>query len=299
MDIAKARILLAAVFVARGTSFLFSKILLQNMSPMSIIGVRFVLSFLILAALFPKKLRDCSRVSLKGGVLLGILYTLCMVFEMFGLRLIDSGVSALVEHTAIVMVPVFLAVLTRKLPKRKTMFSTVLAFIGVGLLSVTQGQSPGGAFGIVLSLFAAVTFACAIIVTGRFSREGDPITIGMIQLGTMGVLCVIAAFAARHPELPKTPEQWVMMLLLVLLCSCFGFAFQPLAQKYVPEEETAVMTVVNPLTATILGIIAAHESVSVSKVAGAVLVLSALFIYNMGTGAEGPEGTAGKKEQYS
>lgn len=194
MDIAKARILLAAVFVARGTSFLFSKILLQNMSPMSIIGVRFVLSFLILAALFPKKLRDCSRVSLKGGVLLGILYTMCMVFEMFG------------------------------------------------LLSVTQGESPGGAFGIVLSLFAAVTFACAIIVTGRFSREGDPITIGMIQLGTMGVLCVIAAFAARHPELPKTPEQWVMMLLLVL---------------------------------------------------------SALFIYNMGTGAEDPEGTAGKKEQYS
>ena len=67
----------------------------------------------------------------------------------------------------------------------------------------------------------------------------------------------------------------------------------------VPEEETAVMTVVNPLTATILGIIAAHESVSVSKVAGAVLVLSALFIYNMVTGAEDPEGTAGKKEQYS
>ena len=97
----------------------------------------------------------------------------------------------------------------------------------------------------------------------------------------------------------KLPVFLLLGLCLVLLCSCFGFAFQPLAQKYVPEEETAVMTVVNPLTATILGIIAAHESVSVSKVAGAVLVLSALFIYNMVTGAEDPEGTAGKKEQYS
>ena len=46
----------------------------------------------------------------------------------------------------------------------------------------------------------------------------------------------------------------LFMLLLVLLCSSFGFAFQPLGQKYLPAEEAAVMTVINPLTASILGI---------------------------------------------
>ena len=45
-----------------------------------------------------------------------------------------------------------------------------------------------------------------------------------------------------------------MMLMLVVVCSCFGFAFQPVGQKYVPAETAAVFTVVNPLTASILGI---------------------------------------------
>lgn len=92
MSRVKASILLIAVFVARGTSFLFSKTLMGNLEPMSILAVRFTMSFLVLAAVFNKKLRTCSKNSLRGGIILGTMYTICMVFEMFGLRRIDSGV---------------------------------------------------------------------------------------------------------------------------------------------------------------------------------------------------------------
>ena len=44
-----AKILLTTVFIARGTSFLFSKILMESMSPMSILAIRFILAFLVLA----------------------------------------------------------------------------------------------------------------------------------------------------------------------------------------------------------------------------------------------------------
>ena len=37
-----AKILLTTVFIARGTSFLFSKILMESMSPMSILAIRFI-----------------------------------------------------------------------------------------------------------------------------------------------------------------------------------------------------------------------------------------------------------------
>ena len=50
-----AKLLLTAVFVARGTSFLFSKILMNTMSPMNILAVRFILAFLVLAVIFHKK----------------------------------------------------------------------------------------------------------------------------------------------------------------------------------------------------------------------------------------------------
>ena len=283
MSTTNARILLIAVFIARGTSFLFSKTLLQSMSPLSILAVRFILAFLILAVLFHKKLLHCDRNSFRGGVILGVLYTICMIFEMFGLRTVDTGVSSLVENMAIIMVPVFTAVLTRTLPKKITMFCALLAVIGVGFLSLTQHSSGGSHAGMILTVLAALTYAVCIMATEKVSRDAEPVTIGIIQLGTMGVLSLIASLIAGDFGLPQTGRQWILLMLLVLLCSCFGFAFQPLGQKYVAAEEAAVLTVVNPLTASLMGILIAGEILSPMKIAGYVLILAALLLYNLKT----------------
>ena len=80
--------------------------------------------------------------------------------------------------------------------------------------------------------------------------------------------------------MPHTGNQWFMLLFLVLICSCFGFAFQPLGQKYLPAEEAAVLTVVNPLTASIMGLLIANEGLSPYKLIGYILILAALLLYN-------------------
>ena len=284
MSKARAKLLLISVFVARGTSFLFSKTLMQSMSPTSVLAVRFVLAFLILAAVFSKKLLHCSRSSLFGGAVLGVLYTACMMFEMYGLRLVDTGVASLIENMAIVLVPIYVAVLKRTMPRQKTIFCAVLAVTGVGFLSVTQKNTYGGGLGILLIILAAMTYAVCILTTEKVSRDGDPITIGIIQLGMMGVLSLLLSLVRGDFGFPQTGEQWSMMLILVLVCSCFGFAFQPVGQKYVPAETAAVFTVVNPLTASIMGVAIAGEAVTAPKIVGFALVFAALLLYNMRTG---------------
>ena len=276
-----ASILLIFVFMARGTSFLFSKTLMKNMMPMSVLAVRFVLAFLILALIFHKKLLNVDKKCFKNGVILGLLYTICMTFEMYGLRLTDTGVSSLIENMAIVLVPLYVAVYTRTLPKGKTMFCAILAVVGVGFLSLDQGRSSGGGLGIVLVILAAMTYAVCILFTEKISHDSDPVTIGVIQLGTMGFACLIISLLTGGTDLPKTGSQWTMMLILVLICSCFGFAFQPLGQKYLEAENAAVLTVVNPLTASVLGIAVAGERITGIKMVGYVLILGALIIYNL------------------
>lgn len=283
MDKTKARLLLTSVFIARGTSFLFSKTLMQSLSPMSILAMRFLLAFAILALIFHQKVLNCDRNSLRGGIILGVLYTVCMFFEMFGLRLIDSGVSSLIENMAIVLVPIFVAILIRSLPKRKTMLCALMAVTGVGFLSLTQSKSASGGLGIILTVCAAVTYAVCIMMTEKVSQNAEPLTIGIIQLGVMGILSFLAAFLTGGLEIPQTCRQWSMLLTLVLLCSCFGFAFQPLGQKYLPAEETAVLTVINPFTASVMGIVFAGESMTVYKFIGYILVLAALVLYNVKT----------------
>lgn len=276
-----AKLLLTMVFIARGTSFLFSKTLMQTMSPMSILAVRFLLAFLVLAVIFHKKFGECSRESVKGGVILGVLYTVCMIFEMYGLRLIDTGVSALIENMAIVMVPVYAAILTRKLPKLKTMLCAGLAVGGVACLSLTQHSSTDGSLGIFFAVCAALTYAACIMATEKVTQNADPITVGMLQLGVMGVLCLMISFGTGEFELPRTGQQWLMILLLVLVCSCFGFTFQPVGQKVLPVETAAVFSVINPLTASVIGVTLAGEGLSLMKLSGYGLILVSLLIYNL------------------
>lgn len=283
MSTASAKLLLIAVFIARGTSFLFSKALLQTMSPMGILAVRFLLAFVILALLFFGKMKACSRDSLRGGVLLGVLYTLCMVFEMYGLQLVDTGVAALIENMAIVLVPVYAAILTGTMPKRKTMVCAALAIVGVGFLSISQHGGTGSGFGILLTVLAAMTYAGCIIVTEKVSKRADPVAIGIVQLGTMGILSLVLSLITGTFSIPQSGGQWAMLLILVLLCSCFGFAFQPVGQKYVPAETAAVFTVVNPLTASVLGVTVAREEINAAKLLGFLLILLALFLYNTRT----------------
>ncbi|MBQ9605589.1 MAG: DMT family transporter [Lachnospiraceae bacterium] len=204
-----------------------------------------------------------------------------MAFEMYGLRLTDTGVSSLIENMAIVLVPLYVAVLTRTMPRRKTMLCAAMAVTGVGFLSLDQGRSTGGALGIILMVFAAMTYAVCILFTEKISHAFDPITIGVIQLGTMGFISLIASFFSGGVVMPQNGKQWGMMLILVLVCSCFGFAFQPLGQKYLKAENAAVLTVVNPLTASILGIIVVGESLTGIKMIGYVMILAALFFYNL------------------
>ncbi len=281
MNRTKAVVLLIAVFIARGTSFLFSKLLLESMAPLAILAVRFTLAFIILSVIFGKRLIKCRQGEICSGFILGILYTVCMIFEMYGLRTVDTGISSLIENMAIVLVPIYMSVLTRKMPRPKTVICALAAVMGVAFLSIAQSRSASGISGIILIIMAAVTYAACIITTDRVSRGGDPIVIGIIQLGTMGILSLIVALITGGMSIPQTGSQWAEMFMLILVCSCFGFALQPLGQKYVEAETAAVLTVVNPFTASIMGILVAGETVTGYKLIGYVLILGALIYYNV------------------
>lgn len=283
MKTGSAKLLMIFVCIARGSSFLFSKALMNDISPMAILAVRFIISFVILAIIFRKKLINCTKDSLYGGLILGGLYTLCMALEMYGLRLIESGVCSLIENTAIILVPLYIAALTRTSPNIKTIICAFIAVIGVGCFSITDGFGSFN-FGIVLTILAAVTFGWCVIATDKVSEKGDPITIGMIQLGTMGVLSLIMSLMTGSFSVPSKGADWLMILFLALICSCFGFAFQPVAQKYISAETAAMFTAINPLTACILGIVVVGESCSPIKLLGCFFIMSAIVIFNLSFG---------------
>lgn len=273
-----AEILLAGVIISRSTAFLFSKIGLASMNPLNLLAVRFGFAFIVLVLLFRKKLLQATRKEVGDGCILGIIFTAVMAAEMYALKITDISTTSFLENTAIMMVPLMEACALRQLPKGRTLFSCALALAGVGFLTLRGGMGFG--YGEALCMVAAVLYALSIVLTGRYARQGDPLLVGIFQVGTMGALSLLAAAIFEAPRLPATLTEWSVILLLSLVCTCFGFTLQPVAQRYIPSERAAQFCAINPLSVAVMGAIFMGDSLGLYGMLGGILIVGAIVLQN-------------------
>lgn len=272
-----AKVLLASVILARSSSYVLQKISLTDIDVFNLMGIRFLMAFLIMLLIFNKKLLHADKASIAAGLAVGTVYFVVMSFEVFSLKTCESSTTAFLENTAIVMVPLFEAFLLKKMPLPKTVAGFLMAMTGVALMTL-QGTSIYFSIGHILAISAAVTYAAAIIITDRVSKKADALVIGIVQLGTMGSLSAIFSFIFETPHLPSEPMAWLAIVLLALVCSCFGFTLQPVAQKYTSAETTGLYCAFGPLGAGILGWICLGEALSIFALIGAVLILLSIVL---------------------
>lgn len=273
----KAKFLLAAVILARSTSFVLSKIGLDSLEFFNLLGIRFLIAFAIMYLCFRSRLHNSQKSNIISGVIIGTAYFIVMGLEVFSLKTCESSTTAFLEHTAIVMVPLFEAVINKRLPLLKNIISMLLAITGVALMTLT-GSALSLTLGESLAFAAAITYAAAIIITDRLTKGADALVIGIVQLGTMGALATVCSMLFEAPVLPQTMELWLAILYLACVCSCFGFTLQAVAQKYTTAETASLYCAIGPLGAGFFGWFFLGETLSAYALFGAALILSSILI---------------------
>lgn len=269
-------LLLASVITARAASFLFSKILLRSMEPMTLMAVRFLTAFAFLILLFRQKLRHLSVRTLLHGMLLGGTFFSVMSAELSSLRTTPSSSVSFLENTAIVFVPVLECILHRRFPRIPAVLSLAITMAGIALLT-TGRLSFSMQSGELLALLAALLYAIAIILTDRLSRQEDAFALGILQVGFMGIFALIAAFFLETPRLPSGSKEWGCILMLAFVCSGFGFTLQPVAQSHTTAERASMLCALSPAAAAVLGHIFLQESFGISGLVGIFFILSGIL----------------------
>ena len=272
-----AELLLAGVIIARATSYLFSKLILEGMGLFNLLGVRFMLAFALLAVLLFPRLKSPDWKTVAAGAVMGGMFFLVMTAELSGLKRTSSGNTAFLENTAIVLVPLLQAVLGRRLPKGKVILSALLCLTGVGVL--TLGGGVGFGAGECWCLLAAFLYACTILVTDRLSHSGiDTLAAGIVQVGVIGALSLAASFLTETPRLPSGTTEWLGIVMLAVVCTGFGFTLQPVAQSGTTAERAGMFCALNPMVAAALGVIFLNEPFTAKTVIGGVLILLGILL---------------------
>lgn len=276
MNERRGEILVGTALALRGSSLLFSKIAMRSMGPFLLMGCRNLIAFVLIGLLFHKQLAKVTRRELFHSALLGFALFLSMAFELKGLQTTSSTVTAFLEGTVVVMVPIIACVLARKFPDKMTVVSSLIALAGVGFLTL-KGDRIGFSIGELLVLGGAFWYSTSVIITDHAAKNDDPMHIAIYQLLFISLFGFIGALIFEEIRMPHSSTEWGAILALAVICSSVGFTIQPLGQKYTTPERAGLLTVANPLAAAALGIIFLHEKMTPGIIIGAILIIISII----------------------
>ncbi len=267
----KADFMVALISITWGSAYIMMKFGLDTIPPFSLIMLRFGIAFICIAIVFAKELRHTTLRIIKKSAILGTLLFGVFAFLLHGMETTTASNAGFLISTTVVFVPLFHAILSRVLPDKKTIIGVVVTIIGIALLSLQE--SLGFHVGDILCFAGALTYTAFILVTDVYSKDDDPLLLGIWQLGFSGAIALVCTFIFETPTLPSNGPEWAAILGLAIVCSAFCFVVQPIAQAYTTPEHTALLFSLEPVSTAAFAFVFLHEVLNTQGMIGAALVL--------------------------
>jgi len=273
-----------------GTSFLWIKIAVADVTPLVLVGFRTLFASLGLAAIvFHYRKIMPSWKDLRGRLWDFVVLAVCNIsipwaLISWGEQFVDSGIASIINSAmplfTIIIAPLLISE-ERITPGRVAGLLT--GFLGVVILmlpSVKAGWSQG-LMGMAACLLSTVFYAFAAVYARLKSGGLPPQLQAFLQLSFGSVFIWMAAFAVDGtPALPTQPLTWLALLWLGLLGSCIAYIFYFYLLHEIGPTRISMTTYIPPLVGVLLGIVFLGERFYWQAILGAALILSGIFIVN-------------------
>lgn len=212
----------------------------------------------------------------------GILATFFFTFCYYrAIETADMSVACTLMYTAPVFVMVMsLGIFREKFTARK-LAALLLAVAGCALVSGLLEGGRTDSRGLVFGLLAGFGYALYSIFSKLLSQRGYD----ALQINFYGwLLCAATGFAlwgfGPAEAMFTTPAVWPACLALVIVSGFLPSLLYNRALGAVEASKAAMMVSVEPVVATLTGLLAFGESLSLFGAAGVVLVLGAVILLN-------------------
>ncbi len=278
--------ILAALF---GPSFLFIKLAVQDISPITLVTLRVGIAGLLLFTLLkikntpiPRDLKLWKYCFILGFFVNGLPF-ICFCYS---LTLIPSSLSALINAMTPVLT-VFLAN-TFLQDERLTwnrLLGVILGFAGFMVLflpALLQSDLEISPLGIILSFLGATCYAIGAVYARRYTLQAPPLVIPTLQLLITVLYLLPLAFIFEAPLMVlEAPLQgWLAVLGLAIFGSMLAFImYHRIVSKY-GATAVSMATYLLPIFGAILGVTFLNESIDINFVFAALLILCGVGVVN-------------------
>lgn len=294
-----------------GLSFVSQSKGMENVGPLTFNGIRSLLGALVVfpIACYRLRIRKKSgpaaepakeenaeaslnglpvKLTLIGGVLCGVAYTLASTLQQYGVAYTTVGKAGFITTLYIIFVPILGIFIKKKVPKI-VWFAAAMAALGMYLLCMTERFALTA--GDTLVFLCAVVFAVHILIIDYFSPKTEGVILSCIQLFICGVVCTAGAFLFENPTWEQVQAGALPILYSGILSCGVAYTLQIIGQKGINPTIAALIMSLESVVAALagyfaykIGFLKADQTLTVRQIVGCVIVFAAVILVQLPIG---------------
>ncbi|MEC1698165.1 DMT family transporter [Schinkia azotoformans] len=268
-----------------GTTFISTKILLNDFTPIEILFIRFIMGLIALMVVYPHRMKVKDKkheLLFMGAGLCGV--TLYYLLENIALTFtMASNVGVICS-----LAPFFTAILTylflKDEPLRINFFiGFVVSMVGICLISFSGTSNfQLNPLGDLLAVGATIVWALYSVLTRKISNYGYntiQITRRFFFYGTLFMIPSLFLFEFKLGlERFADPVNLFNIVFLGLGASALCFVTWNFAVKVLGAIKTSIYIYMIPVITVVTSILVLHEKITSMAAIGTVLTLAGLFV---------------------
>ncbi|MEI6805703.1 MAG: DMT family transporter [Myxococcaceae bacterium] len=280
----KGTILVALSGVFYGTIGYFGTILKEEgLSVSDLLLWRFLGSVLLLLFFVPSFLKErLSKTQWQTVILFFVLGALCyglgtgLYFESS--FMIGTGLAMVLFFTYPLLVVAYTAFMERRLPSFVTWLSLGLIIMGCCMIGLGD-RAQINWVGIFLAVLSGMSYGAYILASKNRSGILSPLfSTFVVCLGCVAAFVTYILYTGQPFYVPREPRIIWNMFLFSSVGTVLPVLFLLQGVKYISATKTAIISVLEPVTVLLVGVLCLSEPVGFLQAIGAVVILSSALV---------------------
>lgn len=278
----RAEIYLLCITIVWGSTFVVTKSILNDSSPLYYSSIRFLLAACILVVFTIPSLKSISWPTIKSGLVLGLLLYVGFVLQTIGLVYTSASKAAFFTGMLVPLTPVvqFISQHLFNAPRRQIRMGNIIGVVcaALGLYLLTSPDGSSFNLGDGLNLGSAVCFAGFIVYLDTVPREMNKTLLTLVQFAFCGLIGVPIAFLFEEVSITYTQDFVLGLLYLTIFATVITMWMQNRFQGETTPTRAAVIFAMEPVVAAVFAYYVRNEIIGVIGVVGGLIIVTGLLL---------------------
>lgn len=275
----KANLYLVLATLMWGITFPLTRNALTAVDPFVFVGLRFAIATLVLLPSVWLLFHKTTQTILLSSLIIGALNAAAYLCQTIGLETVHSARAAFITGASVIFVPFLAPLFKLGKPSRLDLLCAVIGFIGLYVLMDIRRLYLG--HGDLWVFLGAIFFSLQITYLQRVSLLiSDYQLLAFYQL--LFTVPFVFLFTKGHSfSAALQPQALVGILFCAVFATSLAYYLQNKYQKFTSAPKAALIFALEPVFASLFGVLINHEVLAKTAVVGGSLLLLSLILSAM------------------